>query len=394
MSKRIGVLGLSSNKNIGDYLLVEATRHLLARLNEDIELVDIDIDPRARHHYRGVNKIRRKLFTILRNAEPHVFATVRSPRARYAYQWLYWHLKLHWHLDREIRNLDALVFSGGGFIKFQTQGLNYLDQQVIALAEKRDIPIMMSAVGIEHYDAHDLRCQRLKKALNSPIVRVITTRDDIATLNDDYITNPDTVTDRVADPVLWLGDMVKPRPVAAAPLIGINLVNPENFVVYGGNLARTDVVDFYARLLTELRNRGENFELFTNGMAVDVEFGRELLSRLGLPPETLLDAPVTSSDLIDDLARYDIILASRMHAGIVACALGKPVVGLIWSNKIELFSQIAGIRSNYFDENELDADRIAGMLAERRVTPMDFAGIEVLKNKTVDYLRDFIRSLG
>lgn len=41
---------------------------------------------------------------------------------------------------------------------------------------------MMNGVGIEGYSETDIRCQRLKKAINQDCFKVITTRDDIDTL--------------------------------------------------------------------------------------------------------------------------------------------------------------------------------------------------------------------
>jgi polysaccharide pyruvyl transferase WcaK-like protein len=389
----IGVLGLSSNGNIGDYLLVDATKYLLEKTAKDITLLDIDVDPRQPGHFRGVRRINRRMYRFMRNHEDLFFRIVKSPVIRYAYQYAYWHIKLHWHYSAQLKELDALVFSGGGFIKFRTQGLNYLDEQIISLATKRNIPVMMSAVGIEHYDESDVRCRRLKKVLNSPNVKVITTRDDIETLNSRYITNPQTVTAAVADPVLWLDKMTPNRSSTTRRMIGINLVNPDNFRSYGGNFSRAEVVDFYSNLLSELTNAKQKFVLFTNGMKVDHDFGRELIEKVGLSSNALVPAPQTSDEFLATLKTFDIILAGRMHAGIAASALGIPVVGLIWSNKIEMFAEIYGLRKNYFAENQLDAHRIATKLSARTVARIETSQVEFLRKRTLEYLTDFVSSL-
>lgn len=393
MRLSIGVLGLSSNGNIGDYLLVDATKYLLEEAAKDITLVDIDVDPRHPGFFRGIRRVNRRVHRVMRKHEEMLFRVVKSPVIRYAYQYAYWHIKLHWHYASQIKGLDALVFSGGGFIKFRTQGLNYLDEQIISLAAKRSIPVMMSAVGIEHYDESDVRCRRLKKVLNSPNVKVITTRDDIKTLSDRYITNPQTVTAAVADPVLWLDKMIPVRSSTNGRMIGINLVNPDNFRSYGGTFSREEVVEFYSSLLTELMNAKEKFVLFTNGMSVDHDFGKELIEKVRLPPDALLPAPQTRDDFLAVLQTFDIILAGRMHAGIAASALGIPVVGLIWSNKIEMFAEIFGLRNNYFAEYELDAHRIATRLSSRTVSPIETAKVEFLRKRTLEYLTGFVSSL-
>ena len=393
MSLKIGVLGLTSNKNIGDYLLAESTKYLLKQHSETLVLVDIDLDPRGDNTHPGLRALNLKIYNGMRTLQPLLFAVVRSKYLQYLYQYLYWHIKLNWHYRKNLQGLDAIVFSGGGFIKFRTQGLNYLDEQILKIANKRNIPVMMSAVGIEGYDSKDIRCQRLKKALNFPVVKVITTRDDIETLENSYLQRKEIISEKVADPVLWLGQMLGFPPHSNQKLIGLNLINPENFRDYGGKLSSDRVLNFYKNLIVELQLEGAKFRLFTNGMKSDMAFGERLLKDLNLPASTLLPAPATSKELITDILSFDIILAARMHAGIVSTALGVPTVGLIWSEKIELFTTIAGIRNNYFDENELDPVAIAKRLASRKVTVPNEAELETLKNKNVKHLHAFLDSL-
>lgn len=394
MSLKVGVLGLTSNSNIGDYLLAEATKYLLKKYPEPLVIVDIDLDPRGPDTHRGLRAFNLKIYNAMRVLQPSVFAIIRSKRVQYLYQYLCWHIKLNWHYRNSFKGLDAIIFSGGGFIKFKTQGLNYLDEQILKIANKKNIPVMMSAVGVEGYDAKDVRCQMLKKCLNLPIVKAITTRDDQQTLADNYLVRKDIVVSQVADPVLWLREMLQKSDPPKHKLIGLNLINPDNFRGYGGELTYEKVMNFYKNLITELQLRGEAFKLFSNGMNADMQFGQRLLTDLNLPASTLLPAPSTSKELISNILDFDIILAARMHAGIVSTSLNVPTLGLIWSDKIELFTNIAGIRDNYFNEGELDPALIADRLSGRSVTIPNQAKLFELKQKTKSYLYDFLDSLG
>jgi polysaccharide pyruvyl transferase WcaK-like protein len=363
-------------------------------MSEHDILLEIDIDPRQLNYYRGRYALYRKISNRMLQLEPAVFGVVRSQHLRYLYQYLYWYLKLNWHFKKTIKNLDGLIFSGGGFIKFRTQGLNYLDEQILKIAQKRNIPVMMSAVGIEHYDEKDLRCRRLKKVLNLPVVKIITTRDDIKTLNENYLVRKDIVTSQVADPVLLLKEIRQDDSRQATKRIGINLVNPNNFVNYGGKLNRLSVINFYRNLITELQLKNEEFLLFTNGMPTDINLGKRLLNDLNLPASYLLPAPKTSAQFIADLKKFDIILAARMHAGITACSLEIPFLGLNWGVKIGYFSQVAGITENYFDENQLDPVKVSQLLMARKVHPVDRVAVAAYGAKTKQYLSDFVRSIG
>jgi polysaccharide pyruvyl transferase WcaK-like protein len=198
----------------------------------------------------------------------------------------------------------------------------------------------------------------------------------------------------VADPVLWLKEMLSGTKSVNSKLIGINLINPHNFRDYGGELSYEKVLNFYKNLITELQLKGQLFKLFSNGMSQDMQFGQRLVTDLNLPPATLLPAPTTSKELIDDILGFDIILAARMHAGIVSTALEVPTLGLIWSEKIDLFTKIVGIRDNYFSESELDPALIANRLASRSVTDPNYKQVNELKQKTTQYLYEFLDSIG
>jgi polysaccharide pyruvyl transferase WcaK-like protein len=83
-----------------------------------------------------------------------------------------------------------------------------------------------------------------------------------------------------------------------------------------------------------------------------------------------------------------------MHAGIVSTALEVPTLGLIWSEKIDLFTRIVGTRDNYFSEKQLDPALIANRLASRSVTEPNYKQVNELKQKTTQYLYEFLGSIG
>lgn len=390
---KIGVVGLYSNKNIGDYLLVESAKFLLKKHSPDVALKDVDVDPRDLVIFSGRRKVNLKLFEALTRSKKLIFPVLRMPAFQYYYEYFSWWIKVNWFYKEAIKDVDCLVIAGGGFLKFKTQGLNYLDELIIKIAKKRNIPVMFSAVGIEGYDDKDIRCQKLKKAINSDIVKVITTRDDIDTLRDKYITNKNTVTDLVGDPVFWLQDCFSIRKKPEANKIGINLINPNNYKMYGGDADYFKVDNFYKNLIQELRMRNVDFYLFSNGMEVDQKFGYRLIYAMNLPKDRLIRRPLDSPEFLEVISEFKVILAARMHAGIVAYALNIPKVGLIWSEKIEFLSNIIGERETYFDEEELDYKRIADLLCNSADIKIDVKKRNALKKKTFDHLGRFLDSL-
>lgn len=396
MRRTIGVVGLTTNENIGDYLLVEASKYLLRTHDPDLVLVDIDVDPRKDSIRSRKRRLNFRAAQILKAFERPILSILRGSRAAYFYNSLYWKIKLGWYFKQRIKNLDAIVFAGGGFIKFKTQGLNYLDELILNTARKRDIPVMMNAVGVEGYSETDIRCQRLKRILNFNNVKVITTRDDIDTLNDHYMTNADTVTERVGDPVFWLRDMdiidkgIERDTDPSRNRIGINLINPNNFSVYGGSISRHAVVNFYRNLIAELQRLDADFYLFSNGMKVDQTFGQSLVASMNLRKEQLIHRPETSAEFVNLVAGFDIILSARMHAGITAYAIDVPVVGLVWGEKLQFLTKITGLRDRYFDEHELDHEKIARMLVNNDLPEPDLELRAALRDRTQLQLANFV----
>ncbi|HIY64803.1 MAG TPA: polysaccharide pyruvyl transferase family protein [Candidatus Agrococcus pullicola] len=396
MRRTIGVVGLTTNENVGDYLLVEASKYLLRTHDPDTVLVDIDVDPRNKQVRSGRRRLNFRVAEIMKAFERPVLSVFRGPRMTYYYNTMYWRTKLGWYFKQRVKNLDAIVFAGGGFIKFKTQGLNYLDELILKAAHKQNIPVMMNAVGVEGYSETDIRCQRLKRVLNYDNVKVITTRDDVDTLQGHYITNPNTVTERVGDPVFWLREMeivdenVTKEADRTGNRIGINLINPNNFSVYGSSISRASVVNFYRNLIAELQRRDADFYLFSNGMKVDQTFGRNLAVTMNLRKDQLINKPRTSREFVNLVAGFDIILSARMHAGITAYALDIPVVGLIWGEKLQFLTKITGLRDRYFDEHELDFKKIAGLLMNNDLPEPDLERRAELRNRTQRQLADFV----
>ena len=399
MRRTIGVVGLLTNENVGDYLLVEASKHLLRAHDPDTMLVDIDVDPKNESVRSGMRRLNFRVAAIMKAFEGPVLSLVRIPRLAYLYQYAYWRTKLGWYFDERIRDLDAIVFTGGGFIKYKTQGLNYIDELILTTARRRGIPVMMNAVGVEGYSETDIRCQRLKRALNVENVKVITTRDDIDTLDNRYITNPDTITERVGDPVFWLGDMeiversAGDRADRPGNRIGINLINPQNFSAYGGDISPDAVINFYRNLIAELQWLDADFFLFSNGMTVDQTFGRSLVATMNLRSDQLAHRPTTSAEFVNLVAGFDIILSGRMHAGITAYAIDVPVVGLIWGEKLQFLTEITGLRDRYFTEHELDFTKIARMLVSNDLPQPDLQRRTELRERTRRRLAAFVESV-
>lgn len=390
--KRIAVVGLYSIPNMGDRILCEATAYLIKSISSDAEIVALDACPVKRSFFHGADNIK---YRVSRKLEIHgrkKFTYEDGSEYRYKYERRYWRLRLYSYYKRTLKDVDAIVFAGGGFVKFRTQGLNYYVEMVADIAAKNNIPIMMNGIGIEGYDDSDARCRHLKEYLNSGLFKVITTRDDLKILTEDYIENKQIVTDRVGDPALWSPECygIK-REVSENSPVGINVIRGGVFKDYGNNLGHEELLEFFCDLIKELDSRGISWQIFTNGMRKDQKMGERIIERLQLDAEgRLLPAPETSEDLLNIERRMKCVFGARLHACITSYSMDVPVTGFIWNEKTRMFASLIGKPQNFFEEDELDVVRIADCIERIQTEQYDDSIRERDKKKTEKYLRAFI----
>ncbi len=388
--KKVAVVGLYAIDNAGDNILCETTQYLIRQIYPQVNIVEVDVNPRMKM-YRGWERIPFLISKILIKLSSYLFQYKDASKFRYVYEYFMWWLKINKKFRQGFRGVDAIVFAGGGFLKFRTQGLNYYVEQIVKIAEKNNIPIMMNGVGIEGYDEKDIRCQRLKKAINKSCVKVITTRDDIDTLQTKYIENLNIVTARVGDPALWVPEcysMVRSR--NPEEVIGVNIIRGKVYQAYGNTLSEFQLLNFYKRLIEGIEEKGWKWVLFSNGMKSDQVFGKKLLNALGCTEQRrLLPAPRNTMEFLKMLRRFKCVFGARLHACITSYALDVPVVGLIWSEKLQIFSEVIGKPQNFFSEDELCIDDILRAIENSFEDKYDTDIRNELKQLTRKYLEQF-----
>ena len=403
--KKAAVVGLYSIKNAGDVILCHCTAWQINRICPEAEIVKVDVNP-VNLKYKGPKRqllrMRDFFFRGLQRVDRDLFSYRNHSAFRYWTEYFMWRLQNFRRYRKLLSDVDAIVFAGGGFLKFRTQGLNYHVEQILSIAAKKGIPVMMNGVGIEGYDDTDIRCRRLKKAINQDVVKVITTRDDIRVLQDNYIENPAIITAQVGDPALWVKECYADRLGTAddeeedeepradsGTYIGINVIRGKVYQDYGNSLSEFELLNLYKQLILALEERGMRWRLFSNGMKADNTFGKKLLRALGRRA-SLLSVPKTPVAFTRHLQTYDCIIGARLHACIVAYATDVPVVGFIWNDKTKFFAEYTGRTDFYFDEAHLNVETLVDAVERSIPVPYDQTVRDRLRQKTIEYLSPFV----
>jgi polysaccharide pyruvyl transferase WcaK-like protein len=392
--KKVAVIGLYAIKNAGDNILCEATQYLIKQKNPEVQIVEVDVNPRIKS-YKGLELIPFWISKVLIRISGSIFKYENSSKFRYYYEYFMWWLKINRKFKTQLKDVDAIVFAGGGFLKFRTQGLNYYVEQIMKIAKKNNIPVMMNGVGIEGYSETDIRCQRLKKAINQDCFKVITTRDDIDTLKNNYIVNPNTKIAHVGDPALWVPECYNmKRNENPSNVVGINVIRGRVYQAYGNTLSEFELLNFYKKLVQGVEERGWDWVLFSNGMAADQKFGTMLLRALGCSDRTkILPTANNSVDFLEQIRSFKLVFGARLHACITSYALDVPVVGLIWSEKLRIFADVIGKKNSYFEESELNIDNILDAMEREMNSNYDKSIRDDLKARTKNYLEMFMDML-
>ena len=392
--KKVAVIGLYAIKNAGDNILCEATQYLIKQKNPEVQIVEVDVNPRIKS-YKGLELIPFWISKVLIRISGSIFKYENSSKFRYYYEYFMWWLKINRKFKTQLKDVDAIVFAGGGFLKFRTQGLNYYVEQIMKIAKKNNIPVMMNGVGIEGYSETDIRCQRLKKAINQDCFKVITTRDDIDTLKNNYIVNPNTKIAPVGDPALWVPECYNmKRNENPSNVVGINVIRGRVYQAYGNTLSEFELLNFYKKLVQGVEERGWDWVLFSNGMAADQKFGTMLLRALGCSDRTkILPTANNSVDFLEQIRSFKLVFGARLHACITSYALDVPVVGLIWSEKLRIFADVIGKKNSYFEESELNIDNILDAMEREMNSNYDKSIRDDLRARTKNYLEMFMDML-
>lgn len=292
-----------------------------------------------------------------------------------------------------LANADAVIYAVGMF-KFATQNLSFYFSMINREATRRGIPVMISAASVAEPDLSDERCHQLIACANEPSVAYITTRDGeegVRLLKSDYVRREGIECAPVGDPGLWIPEVYSVSAPRTSGIIGVNLPRFGLYRDYNGTVSDERLMSFYVELLHELTTRKENWVLFCNGMDADRRFGEALLARGNFSSERMLPVARNAEELVRQISGFSVVFAARLHACIVSHALGIPVIGLLWDNKLKYFQETMGLNWNFLTHLELDPKTVAVRLGHLKNVAINPLRRDECKLQTAESIAHFLR---
>src|SRR5699024_7167044 len=309
-----------------------------------------------------------------------------------------------------ISKSDLIIFGGAPLFNYAYQNFYRRTIVTLELAQEYDVPVIFSSIGVEKFDATNKKSQALKKALELPVVKQITTRDDIESLRK-YAEGTDVPVSHVADPAV-LADIVyrkKPEPPAApkpAPSIPVRAKRKlkrivKSVIAKGGPATGTSTAPaakkpaakappaepkapriglvvtrtgifadnrigftedahrkWWLETIASRYAKGNDCRPFTTGHFSDEVFLDSLVRDSGVPAKKAAVTVNSPDELIRELRGCKGVIAYGLHASITSFALGVPSIGLSWNFKVPYFYESVGYGDRALSPDKWRAEEV------------------------------------
>lgn len=315
---------------------------------------------------------------------------------------------------KAISESDLIIFGGAPLFNYAYQNFYLRTIVTLELAQEYGVPVLFSSIGVEKFDAENPKSQALQRALQLPVVKQITTRDDIDSVRR-YVEGTEIPTAHVADPAV-LADIVYrpkseqkavPTPApstkarikrkikriinrllaeegdkktvvsaphkpkgsisganskageAAAPkrkCIGLVVTRAGIFADNGIKFTGKDQREFWLDTIAKLTELGYDYRVFTTGHFTDEVFLDSLVKNGGVPGGKAAVNVNSPDELMDELRKCDGVIAYRLHASITSFAMGIPSIGLSWNFKVPYFYESVGYGHRALPPEQWSAD--------------------------------------
>lgn len=262
---------------------------------------------------------------------------------------------------------DIIIFGGAPMFNYLYQDLYERTAVILEIAEEYHKPVVFSAIGVEGYDEENIKCQRLKAALNLDCVKQITTRDDFTSLCR-YKENEQVVLGKVSDPAVFSSDIFRkykiPDKRRAKKKIGIFILRLNAFSDNQIDFTREDSITLWTKLVRELEARGYDYELLTSGHFSDEAVLDCLIRDYGISESKCVFNMNAPEKLVQKISSYDAVVSCRLHPSIISFSLDVPSVGIVWNTKVRGFYDSVGYGKRVIDVNHTSPKDIADNLEQ------------------------------
>ena len=277
-------------------------------------------------------------------------------------------------IEDKIKEADIIIFGGAPLFNFEYQTFYKRTIITLEIAQKYNIPVIFSSIGLEKYNENNPKCLKLKQALHFPIVKLITTRDDINSLikyQDDSNLKEKKNSEvfeiaHVADPAVFsdiiFSKFIHKNNNTNKDTIGLAVVRDSIFIDNEIDFSLEKQLEFWNNMRDKLISKGYKVQFFSTGHFTDEILLDKLRKKYNIPKSEFVFNINNPEKLIKTISSYKAIVAYRLHANIVAYSLRVPAIGLTWNQKVPLFYESIHYPNRAYSVEDWNAETIVNAL--------------------------------
>lgn len=340
METKIVVCTAKYSDNLGDGVISDCVEYLIGKLLPEARVISLDISGRQGFNLEeeeGVSLSKRVFFNTPNFLKPLITLTA-------------WFLIFRPRLKSAINSIDfsdteLLVFGGGQLINDVALNFPLKVSFIAKEAQKNNLNYTFNAIGVGQKLSYWGRLL-FNRVFSSPSFVGFYTRDKESEQRFDSLFKSAITSQLTYDSALWSKEcyqVTKSVPIQNTKFIGVGVSHPKELSSHV-NDSNDDLeikVEFWIHIIKELLSNGLKPVLFTNGSRDDHAFMQqvvETLKSLGLINEVQVSQRCHNpKELVDVIAEFSGIISHRLHANIVAHALGIPSVALTWDKKVQSY---------------------------------------------------------
>jgi len=274
-------------------------------------------------------------------------------------------LKIHYlpHWSSMIAESDTVLVGGGQLLMDNDLSFPLRVSLVANLARSLGKEVHFTSCGVGA-DWSWIASQLFSPALKSAVDVTVRDTTSLKRLRQ-YI--PEIAVSLSADPALWASSVYEREQEVDDNLLGLGLMNVDSISRHSRiKLTHDELTDFWVEIARSLHKEGQKFEFFTNGSPSDHCFAEHVLQsvkQLCIPCK-LAARPTSPYELARCVSKYKAIVASRLHAHILATSYLVPSVALVWDDKVQSFFSDTGRANIAFNYDRDNIDKIIEVLFE------------------------------
>jgi len=393
--KRIVVAGEVYNQNVGDQAIHDCLGFLLQKQFPEAGIISLDTSGRLAPGGLSARLTMQQRIALLQG----------KTRVQFPFQ----ALNLFYQTAKNIRrssvawkpaleNADLLVIGGGQLLMDDSLSFPLKLWGLSRTAASLNVACHFSGCGV------GMAWSGVAKALFGRMLRqaiTVTVRDDLSRERlDQYL--PHLQATVTFDPAIWAGEVYSIHAVRAQTgRVALDVINP-----YEANLhlppekrrAEGEWLQAWLTLVRCLLDRGETFELYTTGSLADSGFASslyDLVQQRGWQGVSLAARPHQVADLLRIYQGCSLVVAPRLHASILANALGIGSVGLSWDQKVKAYYRLTERADTCFEITDIfdHPVEIAAAVSAQAREPLPASKLNEWKERALENARIIGRSV-